>query len=248
MRASWFGAVWAIARRELGGYFATPVASVFLIIFLALQGALTFNLGGFFVRDQADLVPFFSFLPWVFLLLVPALSMRLWAEERRSGTIELLLTLPVTQAQAVIGKFLAAWAFCALALLLTLPFVVTVNVLGRPDNGIIVAGYVGALLLAGADLAIGSAASATTKNQVVAFALAVAACFVFTVCADPSVGRFLAGRAPAVAEFGRRLSLTERFQDFARGVIQLRDMIYFASFIGFWLLATAVTLTQRKAT
>ncbi len=243
----WSGVTLAVARRELGGYFATPVASVFLVIFLALQGALTFNLGGFFARDQADLAPFFGFLPWIFLLLVPSLSMRLWAEERRSGTIEVLLTLPLTQTQAVLGKFLAGWAFCALALLLTFPFVVTVNVLGRPDNGAIATGYVGALLLAGADLAIGGAASAVTKNQVVAFVLALAGCFVFTVCADPTVGSLLAGHAPAVAEFGRRISTTERFQNFTRGLVQLRDVIYFASFIGFWLFATTVALTQRKA-
>ena len=133
-----------VARRELGGYFATPVATVFIVIFLVLQGALTFNLGNFFDRGQADLDPFFTFIPWVFLLLVPAITMRLWAEERRLGTIELLLTLPITQAQAVVGKFLAAWAFCAIALALTFPFVITVNILGNPDNGVIASGYVGA--------------------------------------------------------------------------------------------------------
>src|SRR6202140_1296060 len=137
-----------VARRELGGYFATPVAVVFIVIFLALQGVLTFNLGNFFSRDQADLAPFFNFIPWVFLLLVPAITMRLWAEERRLGTIELLLTLPITQAQAVIGKFLAAWAFCAIALVLTFPIVLTVRYLGEPDMGVIVSGYIGALLIA----------------------------------------------------------------------------------------------------
>ena len=155
-----------VARRELGGYFATPVAAVFIVIFLALQGALTFNLGNFFERNQADLAPFFNFIPWVFLLLVPAITMRLWAEERRLGTIELLLTLPITQGQAVVGKFLAAWAFCAIALALTFPFVITVNYLGAPDNGVIASGYLGALLVAGAFLSVGSALSATTKNQV----------------------------------------------------------------------------------
>ncbi|HET9020088.1 MAG TPA: ABC transporter permease subunit, partial [Acetobacteraceae bacterium] len=142
----------AVARRELGGYFATPVAVVFIVIFLVLQGVLTFNLGGFFERDQADLTPFFSFIPWVFLLLVPAITMRLWAEERRLGTIELLLTLPLRQSEAVIGKFLAAWAFCAIALALTFPFWITVNVLGQPDNGVIACGYLGALLVAGSFL------------------------------------------------------------------------------------------------
>src|SRR3954462_1439365 len=141
-----------IANRELRAYFATPVATVFIVIFLALQGTLTFNLGQFFDRGQADLNPFFTFIPWVFLLLIPAITMRLWAEERRLGTIELLLTLPLTQAQAVLGKFLAAWAFCAIALILTFPFVITVNFLGRPDNGVIASGYLGALLVAGAFL------------------------------------------------------------------------------------------------
>ena len=171
--------VFTIAGRELAAYFATPVATVFIVIFLVLQGALTFNLGGFFDRGQADLNPFFTFIPWVFLLLVPAITMRLWAEERRLGTIELLLTLPITQTQAVLGKFLAAWAFCAIALLLTFPFVITVNVLGRPDNGVIASGYVGSLLVAGAFLSVGSALSALTRNQVIAFVLAVAVCFVF---------------------------------------------------------------------
>src|SRR5580698_10789313 len=141
-----------IASRELRAYFATPVATVFIVIFLVLQGALTFNLGQFFSRGQADLNPFFTFVPWVFLLLVPAITMRLWAEERRLGTIELLLSLPITQTQAVLGKFLAAWLFCAIALALTFPFVITVNILGQPDNGVIASGYVGALLIAGAFL------------------------------------------------------------------------------------------------
>src|SRR5580698_2051104 len=170
-----------IAARELGGYFATPVASVFIVIFLVLQGALTFNLGGFFDRGQADLNPFFTFIPWVFLLLVPAITMRLWAEERRLGTIELLLTLPITQTEAVLGKFLAAWAFCAIALVLTFPFVITVNILGQPDNGVIASGYVGALLIAGAFLSIGAAMSALTRNQVIAFVLSVMICFIFAV-------------------------------------------------------------------
>jgi ABC-2 type transport system permease protein len=237
----------SVARRELGGYFATPVAVVFIVIFLALQGVLTFNVGGFFERNQADLVPFFNFLPWVFLLLVPAITMRLWAEERRLGTIELLLTLPLSQAQAVLGKFLAAWAFCAVALLLTFPFVITVNILGRPDNGLIASGYVGALLVAGAFLAIGSAVSALTKNQVIAFVLAVALGFVFAVASYPVVTDFLSHGSPLLASAARRISVVERFQGFVRGVVQLRDLIYFASFIGFWLFVNTVIVEQCKA-
>ena len=236
-----------VARRELGGYFATPVAVVFIVIFLALQGALTFNLGNFFERNQADLGPFFNFIPWVFLLLVPAITMRLWAEERRLGTIELLLTLPITQGQAVVGKFLAAWAFCAIALVLTFPFVLTVNYLGQPDNGVIATGYLGALLVAGAFLAIGSAMSAATKNQVIAFVLAVALCFLFAVASYPLVTDFLSRGTPALAEIARRISVGERYQPFTRGVVALRDVLYFVSFTGFWLVVTTVVVDHRKA-
>ena len=236
-----------IAGRELGAYFATPVAIVFIVIFLLLQGTLTFNLGGFFDRGQADLTPFFNFLPWVFLLLVPAITMRLWAEERRLGTIELLLTLPVTQGQAVIGKFLAAWAFCAIALLLTFPFIITVNLLGRPDNGVIVAGYIGGLLVAGAFLSVGAAASAVTKNQVIAFVLAVAVCFVFAVASYPVVTDFLSRNAPVLSDIARRVGVLDRFANFARGLISLRDVVYFASFIGFFLFLNTVLVDARKA-
>jgi ABC-2 type transport system permease protein len=236
-----------IASRELRGYFATPVATVFIVIFLVLQGALTFNLGQFFDRGQADLNPFFTFIPWVFLLLIPAITMRLWAEERRLGTIELLLTLPITQGQAVLGKFLAAWAFCAIALLLTFPFVITVNILGQPDNGVIASGYVGSLLVAGAFLSVGSALSALTKNQVIAFVLAVAVCFVFAVASYPVVTDFLSRNTPVLAEIARRIAVIDRFQDFTRGVVSLRDLIFFATFIGFWLFVNTVIVEQRKA-
>ena len=236
-----------VARRELGGYFATPVAVVFIVIFLALQGVLTFNLGNFFERNQADLAPFFNFVPWVFLLLVPAITMRLWAEERRLGTIELLLTLPITQAQAVVGKFLAAWAFCAIALALTFPFVLTVNYLGTPDNGVIATGYLGALLVAGAFLSVGAALSAATKNQVIAFVLAVAVCFVFAVASYPVVTDFLSRNTPVLAEVARRISVAERYGTFTRGVIALRDVVFFASFIGFWLFLNTVIVDHRKA-
>ena len=237
----------AIAGRELRAYFATPVATVFIVIFLVLQGALTFNLGQFFDRGQADLNPFFAFIPWVFLLLIPAITMRLWAEERRLGTIELLLTLPVTQTQAVLGKFLAAWSFCAIALVLTFPFVIAVNILGNPDNGVIASGYLGCLLIAGAFLSIGAAMSALTRNQVIAFVLAVALCLVFAAASNPIVSDFLTANAPAVAGFTRRLAIIERFNNFTRGVIALRDLIYFASFIAFFLFLNTVLVDQRKA-
>ncbi len=235
-----------VARRELAGYFATPVATVSIVIFLVLQGALTFNLGNLFDRNQADLAPFFTFIPWVFLLLVPAITMRLWAEERGLGTIELLLTLP-SRTEAVLGKFLAAWAFCAIALLLTFPFVIAVNLLGSPDNGVIAAGYIGALLVAGAFLSVGAALSAATKNQVVAFVLAVAVCFVFAVASNPIVTDFLSRAAPSLAEATRRISVIDRFQDFSRGIIGLRDVIFFATFIGFWLFVNTLVVDARKA-
>jgi ABC-2 type transport system permease protein len=236
-----------IAERELAAYFATPVATVFIVIFLVLQGTLTFNLGNFFDRGQADLNPFFSFLPWVFLLLVPAITMRLWAEERRLGTIEMLLTLPLTQTQAVIGKFAAAWLFCAIALVLTFPIVLTVLYLGNPDLGVIASGYIGALLIAGAFLSIGSAMSALTRNQVIAFVLGVAVCFIFAAASYPLVTDFLNRNTPLMAEIARRFAVVDRYQDFTRGLVSLRDLIFFTTFIGFWLFLTTVLVDQRKA-
>jgi ABC-2 type transport system permease protein len=240
-------AILSITARELAGYFSTPVAWVFIVIFLVLQGTLTFSMGGFFERDQADLLPFFQFLPWVFVLLVPAITMRLWAEERRLGTIELLLTLPVTQGQAVVGKFLAAWAFTVIALALTFPFIITVNILGHPDNGMIAAGYLGGVLIAGAFLAIGAAVSALTKSQVIAFVLGVALCFIFAASAFPVVTDFLSHNLPVLATIARKVSIVDRFQSFVRGLISARDVIYFASFILFWLVTNTVILEHRKA-
>lgn len=236
-----------VARREFAAYFATPVATVFIVIFLVLSGALTFTLGGFFTRGQADLLPFFGFIPWLFLFLVPALTMRLWAEERRLGTIELLLTLPITPAQAVVGKFLAAWLFCGLALLLTFPLAITVNILGEPDNGVILTGYLGCFLVAGAYLAIGAAISALTRNQVIAFVLAVAACFLFAAAGSPVVTEFLSSKLPILAELARAVSVAERFNGFTRGVIAAKDFVFFASFIGFWLFVNAAILEHKKA-
>lgn len=237
----------AVFRREFAAYFATPVATVFIVIFLALSGTFTFTLGQFFARGSADLTPFFQFVPWLFLFLVPAITMRLWAEERRLGTIELLLTLPLAQWQAVGGKFLAAWAFCGVALALTFPLVITVNVLGEPDNGVIAAGYLGCLLVAGAYLAIGAAISALTKNQVIAFVLAVAVCFVFAASGSGIVVDFLSRNLPALSEAARAISVTERLNGLARGVVSLSDLVFFASFIGVWLFANTLAVEHRKA-
>lgn len=237
-----------IFRRELRSYFATPVAYVFIVIFLLMAGAFTFYMGGFYERGQADLQPFFSFHPWLYLFLVPAVSMRMWAEERKSGTIELLLTLPVTLWQAVSGKFLAAWAFIAIALVLTFPIWLTVNYLGDPDNGVIFASYLGSLLMAGAFLAIGSCISATTRNQVVAFILTVVACFLLLLAGFPLVLDVFRAVAPqGVVDAIAGLSFLTHFASISKGVIDLRDLVYFVLMIGVWLYATAVVIDMKKA-
>jgi len=237
-----------IMRRELTGYFATPVAYVFLVIFLVMTGIFTFYLGSFYERGFADLEPFFRFHPWLYLFLVPAISMRLWAEERRSGTIELLLTLPLTTVDAVLGKFLAAWLFMGLALVLTTPMWVTVNYLGSPDNGVILAGYLGSWLMAGGFLAIGSCMSALTRNQVVAFILGVVICFLFLLSGLPMVMNLFKGWAPQVILDGiAGLSFFKHFADISKGVIDLRDLVYFVLVIGFWLFANVLVLEIKKA-
>ena len=237
-----------IFRRELASYFATPVAYVFILIFLVLSAAFTFYLGGFYERNQADLLPFFSFHPWLYLFLIPAISMRLWSEERKSGSIELLLTLPVTMWQAVVGKFLAAWAFAGIALALTFPIWITVNYLGDPDNGAIVAGYLGSFLMAGSFLAIGSCLSAVTRNQVVAFILTVVACFLLLLAGFPLVLEAAGALLPQfLVDAVASLSFLTHFQSISKGVIDLRDLVYFALMIGFWLYASAVVIDLKKA-
>jgi ABC-2 type transport system permease protein len=237
-----------IMRRELASYFATPLAYVFILIFLVLANAFTFYLGGFYERGQADLDPFFSFHPWLFLFLIPALSMRLWAEERKSGTIELLMTQPLTLWEAVLGKYLAAWVFTALALALTFPLWLTVNYLGKPDNGAILAAYLGSLLLAGGFLAIGSCMSALTRNQVVAFILGVVACFLFLLAGFPLVLDVFRSWAPLpLVDAIASLSFLTHFESIAKGVIDVRDLLYFAMLIGLFLLATVIALELRKA-
>jgi len=237
-----------IMQRELRAYFSTPVAWVFIVIFTVMAAAFTFYLGGFYQRGIADLEPFFRFHPWLYLFLVPALSMRLWAEERKSGTIELLLTLPVTLVEAIVGKFLAAWLFLGLALLLTVPIWFSVNYLGAPDNGVILAAYIGSWLMAGAFLAIGSCISALTRNQVVAFILSVVVCFGFLLSGLPIVLEVFRGWLPQVFVDGiANLSLISHFADISRGVLDLRDLVFFLLVIGFWLTANAIVLQLRKA-
>lgn len=237
-----------IFKRELESYFATPVAYVFIVIFLVLSGALTFHMGNFYERGQADLIPFFNFHPWLYLFLVPAISMRLWAEERKSGSIELLLTLPITMIEAVIGKFLAAWLFTAIALFLTFPLWITVNYLGNPDNGVIFATYIGSLLMAGGFLSIGACISATTKNQVIAFVISVVICFAFLLSGSSIVLDFFKGWAPQyIVDAISSLSFLTHYTSISKGVIDLRDIIYFAALIGCWLYANAVVIEMKKA-
>ncbi len=237
-----------IFRRELASYFATPLAYVFIVIFLVMAGVLTFFVGDFFQRGQADLQPFFAFHPWLYLVLIPALSMRLWAEERKSGTIELFLTLPIRMTEAVIGKFLAAWCFAGIALALTFPFWITVNLLGHPDNGVILASYIGSWLMAGALLAIGACVSAMTKNQVIAFVVTAAIAFVFTVAGSPVVLGLVQGWAPQWLIGGiAGASFLDHFSAITRGVLDVRDVAYFVSIMIAFLFANAILVDLEKA-
>jgi ABC-2 type transport system permease protein len=241
-------AIWTIAKRELVAYFTSPVAYVFLVIFLLLTGFFTFTEGSFFERGEASLAAFFGWHPWLFLVLVPAVGMRVWAEERRSGTIELLLTMPIAPWQAIVAKFLASWAFLAAALVLTFPAVITVNLLGTPDNGIIAAGYLGSLLLAGAYLAITCMTSAMTRNQVVALILSVVICLFLILAGFNPVTDLLARWAsPAMVDTVAAFSVVTHFDGFQRGVIDARDLLFFLSVIGFALFATGVVIRSHRS-
>jgi ABC-2 type transport system permease protein len=236
-----------VFRREFAAYFATPLAYVFIVVFLVASGAFTFYVGHFYENGIADLSAFFAYHPWLYLFLIPAISMRLWAEERKTGTIELTLTLPIPLWSAVLGKFLAAWAFAGLALALTFPIWITVNFLGAPDNGVILAGYLGSLLMAGGYLAIGSFISAAAEGQIVAFIGTVAACFLFTVAGAPVVLDTIRGFAPpavidAVASFG----FLTHFSTVVSGVIDLSDIVFFVSLIALFLCANAAILDLKK--
>lgn len=238
---------WAVFKRELKGYFATPVAYVFLVIFLFFAGYLPFR-EGFFEMRQADLRLFFDALPLLFVFMVPSAAMRLWAEERKSGSIELLLTLPITVGQAVLGKFFAAWTFLTIALVLTCPLPMTTAYLGEPDFGQIAAGYIGAFLLAGGFLAIGSFFSALTKNQVISFILSVVACSVLVFAGNPTTLNYLSSTlSPAVVNVVENLSFQTHFESIVRGVIEFGDIAYFVVLIAAWVAACVVVLEERKA-
>lgn len=237
----------AVLRRELRSYFVTPVAYVFLVIFLVLAGILTFYAGDFYERGQADLQPFFTMHPWLYLILVPAITMRMWAEEAKGGTLELLLTLPLTLWQAMLGKFLAAWLFIGLALVLTFPIWITVNYLGSPDNGVILASYLGSWLMAGSFVAIGACLSALTRSQVVAFILTALVCVLLILVGQPQVQDFFSGTLPrklinAVAH----LSMLRHFEAIARGVLDTRDLVYFLLSMVGWLTAGVLLLDLKR--
>jgi gliding motility-associated transport system permease protein len=238
----------AVMKRELASYFATPIAYVFIVIFLVLTSTFTFYLGNFYERGQADLASFFTFHPWLFLFLVPALGMRLWAEERKSGSIELLMTLPIEVWQAVVGKFLAAWIFTGIAIALTFPMWLTVNYLGDPDNGVVLAAYIGSFLMAGGFLAVAACISATTKNQVIAFILSVVACFVLLLAGFELVLDFFSGWMPqSVIDAIASLSFLTHFANISKGVIDARDLVYFGLLIGACLYANTIVLHLKKA-
>jgi ABC-2 type transport system permease protein len=247
-KPSSLGNIITIAKREVSGYFASPVAYVFIVIFLLLAGFFTFMVSGFFERGQASLEMFFAWHPWLYLFLVPAVGMRMWSEERRLGTIELLLTMPVTPWQAIVGKFLASWLVLILALALTFPLVITVNYLGHPDNGIIAAGYVGSVLLSGAYLAIAAMTSAMTRNQVVSFILSVVLCLFLILAGWPPVTDLLVRWAnPWFVQAISAFSVMTHFDAIQKGVLDSRDILYFISVIVFCLFTTSVILRAHRA-
>ena len=240
--------LWSVFRRELMGYFSTPVAYVFIVVFLLVIGVLTFYVGNFIERGQADLQPFFIFHPWLYLIVIPALAMRLWAEERKLGTIEVLLTLPINLTAIVIGKFLAAWCCIGFTLIMTFPIWLTVSYLGSPDHGVIVSSYLGSLLMAGSYLAICACLSATTKNQVIAFVMSVALCFAFTISGFPIVLDFLTQWIPGwLFETITMLNFSIRFNSFIQGVIEMQDVSFFVCMIVFWLFSNVIVVELTKA-
>ena len=240
--------IWTITKRELAGYFNSPVAYVFLVIFLLMTAAFTFLIGQFMDRNQATLQPFFMWHPWVYLFLVPAVGMRLWSEERRQGTMELLLTLPISLWHCIIGKFLASWIFLTLALVMTFPIWITVNYLGDPDDSIIVASYIGSFFLAGAYLSITSMTSAFTRNQVISFILSVVICLFLVLCGWPPVTDVVETLAPrSIVEFVAAFSVMPSIEQFNNGQIDSRAVIYFLSVIGFPLFATSVIIRGLRA-
>jgi ABC-2 type transport system permease protein len=247
--SSAFSNIWCVTKRQLASYFNSPVAYVFMVIFLLLAGFFTFMLGGFFQRDQASLTAFFMWHPWLFLVLVPAVGMGLWAEERRLGTMELLLTMPITAWQAIGGKYLAAWLFLMLTVLLTFPVIWTVNFLGDPDNGVILCSYVGSILVAGACLAISSMTSALTRNQVVSFIISIVIILLLILAGYPPVTDMLVSwnLPPGLISLVASTSIMTHFEGFQKGVLDIRDIVYFLSIMGFCLFTTGVIIRSLRS-
>ena len=240
--------IWTITKRELAGYFNSPVAYVFLVIFLLMTGAFTFLIGQFMDSNQANLRAFFTWHPWLYLFLVPAVGMRLWSEERRLGTMELLLTMPISLWHCIIGKFLASWIFLTLALALTFPIWITVNYLGDPDNNVVLASYIGSFFLAGAYLSVTSMTSAFTRNQVISFILSVVICLFLILCGFPPVTDVVETIAPRwIVEFTAAFSVMPNIEQFNNGQIDSGSVIYFLSVIGFPLFATSVIIRGLRA-
>jgi ABC-2 type transport system permease protein len=247
-RANALRHIWTISKREVAGFFASPVAYVFIVIFLLLTGFFAFMVSGFFERGQANLQAFFAWHPWLYLFLVPAVGMRMWSEERRLGTIELLLTMPITPWQAIVGKFLASWLILALALALTFPIVITVNYLGHPDNGVILASYAGSLLLAGAYLSVSAMTSAMTRNQVVSFIVSLVICLFLIIAGWPPVTNLVTQWAsPWFVETIASFSVMTHFDSIQKGVIDSRDVLFFLSVTVFCLFATSVIIRAHRA-
>lgn len=241
------GTTWTIFKRELKSYFESPVAYVFLVGFLVLSNALPYLISGLFERNEASLYMFFLWQPWVYLLLVPAATMGLWAEERRSGTIELLFTMPITMTQAIIGKFLAAWAFMTIAIGLTFPLIITTEYLGNPDMGTIISGYFGCVLMAGAYVSVGALTSSLTRNQVVGFVLSLLLCLIFALIGFDVFTSFFARWWPELAKAVAAFGFLPYFESLKRGVIRLEDIAYFASVMVFMIVTTHVVLQSRKS-
>jgi ABC-2 type transport system permease protein len=235
-----------IFKREFLGYFRSPVAYVFLVAFLVISVSLALSrFGGFFEAGTASLDRYFIFYPWLFLFLVPAVGMRLWSEERRSGTIELLFTLPVTTLEAVLAKFLAAWAFLTLAIVLSFPLVITVAYLGSPDWGVLATGYLGSVLMAGAYLGVCSLTSSLTRNQVVSFVISVAACAALLFLGLSGFTHFLEGFLPVgVADAVANFSFVTHFDALLKGIVDPKDVVFFLSVIGFTLFLNVVALER----
>ncbi len=235
-----------VFERELKAYFSTPIAYIFIITFVGLMGIFTFYIGGFFSREQADLTAFFAYQPWLYMFLIPAFAMNLWSQERSTGTMEILFTLPITPLAAILAKYTAALVFLGLALSLTFPIWISVNILGSPDNGVIATSYISSFLMAASYLAIGSATSAMTNNQVLAFVTSVTICFIFTVSGLPMVLDAFSWAPDTIVLAIANLSFLTHFSALQKGVVSLSDVIYFASTIGFWLWVTRLAIENGR--